>query len=245
MKRTALALIAVAGLVAMPAWAQDSGLNKAQETVKKIEKKAGDAVESAKKAMEGQPPEMDESMKAWMEASAPGKHHKYLEQMVGEWDAEVIMMMPGGHAEKSAGVMVNEMEFEGRFLRSTYKGSMMGMKFRGLSLWGYNNIDQRYEAIWIDSMSTGLYTNRGSVDEAGKVFTMSGELTDPASRKTYKQREVLTIVSPDKHTMEFFGTPDGADDRMMIITYTRKAATKGDAKPDSAVKKGDAGDKAR
>ncbi|MBM4108518.1 MAG: DUF1579 domain-containing protein [Phycisphaerae bacterium] len=241
MKRTVFALVAAAGLIAMPAWAQDSGPTKVQDTTKKIEKKAGDIVDGAKKALEGQP-EMDDSMKALMEASMPGKHHKFLEQLVGEWDAEVVMTMPGGHAQKSTGSMSSAMEFEGRFLRSKYSGSMMDMPFKGLSLWGYNNIDQRYEAIWIDSMSTGLYTNRGSVDDAGKVFTMHGEHTDAATRKTVKQREVITIVSPDKHTMEFFGTPEGTDDRVMIITYTRKL--KSDAKPDS-VKKTDAGDSKR
>lgn len=221
MKRSAFAVLLAAGMVAMPIWAQtDSTSAHNQEPAKKAEPRPA---ANADKAAQGQPPEMDAGMQAWLEASTPGKHHQLLEQFVGEWDAEVVMMMPGGHAEKSTGFMTSALEFDGRYLRSRFKGSMFGMPFKGESLWGYNNIDGRYESAWIDSLGTGIYVSRGSVDETGKVFTFQGEHTDVVTRRTVRQREVITVLSPDRYTMEFFGTPEGTDERIMIITYTRRA----------------------
>jgi hypothetical protein len=163
-------------------------------------------------------------MKAWLDSSTPGKFHKFLEQLAGEWDAEIVLNTPDGYTQKSTGTMSSTMIFDGRFLQSTFSGDVMGSTMRGISLWGYNNVDQRYEAAWIDSLSTGVYTSRGSVNDSGTVFTMRGEHTDPVTRRTVRQREVTTLISPDKYTMEFFGTPAGTDDRVMIITFTRKPA---------------------
>lgn len=163
-------------------------------------------------------------MEAFMKMNQPGEHHAHLKQFVGTFDADTEMMMvPGAPAQKSKGVQKSEMVLDGRYLQGDYTGEMMGMKFQGMSLMGYDNQKKKYFSAWADTMSTGLMTFDGTCDKAGKVFTFTGEYEDLMTRRKTKARHVTTVVSPDKHTFEWFDTlEDGKEHRVMAITYTRR-----------------------
>ena len=160
---------------------------------------------------------------AFMKANQPGEHHAHLKPFVGTFDVEMeVVAAPGAPPDKSKGRQTAQMILDGRYLQSTYSGDMMGMKFTGLSLMGYDLQKKKYFNAWADSMSTALLVFEGSCDPAGKVFTFTGEYDDPMTKRKSKVRHVTTVVTPDKHTFEWFEVGEGGKEhRMMLATYTR------------------------
>lgn len=154
---------------------------------------------------------------------APGEAHARLEPFVGTFQGEVKIWMGPGEPMVSTGTMVTAFDLGGRFLYHTYKGDAADgpfPNFEGRGFWGYNTITNKYEGFWIDSASTVMQTETGDVDEAGKVWTMVGELPHPQSG-SMKKRSVITIKDNDHYSMEmYFETPEG-ECKAMEIAYTR------------------------
>ena len=171
-------------------------------------------------------------------ANEPGAAHKALEAFEGEWTCELKTFAPDGTSSVDKGTMTNKMVFGGRFLQEEYDGRMGGKFFRGGGLWGYNNATKKYETAWADSSSTGLSCMTGTVDAAGKVFTFTGETVDPASGKTVKQREVVTVVDKTTHRYDVFESHDGKESKVMEVTCTKAKAEKAPAPAKPADKKG-------
>lgn len=172
----------------------------------------------------GQPSEQ-EMMEMWMKAASPAEAHKVLNAFEGTWKAVISSWMaPGAPPSMSEGTMTNRWVLGGRWLRQEYSGTFMEMPFDGLGYFGHDNIKQQYVGTWMDTMGTGMMVSSGSYDAGAKAFAMTGSFTDPTGAEK-KTREVIKIVSNDKHTMEMFGPgPDGKEYKMMEIVYTRAAA---------------------
>ena len=127
----------------------------------------------------------------------------------------------------ASGEMTNEWVLGGRFLEGRFKGEVMGQEFDGLSYWGYDRYAGVYNGAWRDSMSTMTYTNKGTVDPTGKVFTMHGAMPDPAEGgRMVISTEVTRIIDNNKHVMEFYKElADGTIMKVMEMTFTRKKAS--------------------
>lgn len=196
--------------------AAKQGWQQAQDAAKDGQKKAADMMQGAGGI---DPKQMEEMMKSRM----PGEHHKTLLQYVGDWDVKAkIWMAPGAPPEESTGTATTKSEFGGRFVFMTYKSEMMGQPFEGRLILGYNNNAKQNEAVWVDSMSTGVWYSTGNASSDGKVFTFTGTYVEPDGEKK-TTREVATFKSPDLYVSEFFETgKDGKENKMMEITYTRK-----------------------
>ncbi len=99
----------------------------------------------------------------------------------------------------------------------------MGKPFNGMSLTGYDNMKQKYIAVWVDDMSTGMVMTEGSAENNGKAITFMGKMNCPATgEKDMPIRHVLRIVSPNKHVFEMYDASKGTEAKTMEITYTRK-----------------------
>ena len=110
----------------------------------------------------------------------------------------------------------------GRWLKGEYSGQMMGKRFKGMQLLGYDNQTKKYISAWIDDMSSSLQMAEGQADASGKVITVVGECVDPMTNQKKTSRMVMTVVSNDRHTVEMFGPGmDGKEMKMMSIEYTR------------------------
>lgn len=153
--------------------------------------------------------------------------HKKFEGFVGRFAAEVKLWMGPGEPMVSTGVMENTLDLGGRFLKQVYTGDPGDgpfPDFAGRGFWGYNTVTKKYEGFWIDTASTSIQTESGSVDASGKVWTMVGETTNPQTGEAMKKRSVITLVDTDHHRMEmYFGTPDGGEGKGMEINYTRQS----------------------
>lgn len=180
-----------------------------------------------------QPPagemKMDPQMLAQMEQckkdGMPGEAHKRMAETAGTWDAACqFWMAPNTPPMPTQGKMVSKPEFGGRFIVGEFSSSFGGEPFTGRATWGYNNVEKRYESTWIDSEGSGISFMTGNVSADGKTFTSTGEssFNKPGGSKVKSQvREVVRIISPDKHVMEMFRNDGSGEWKVMEITYTR------------------------
>jgi hypothetical protein len=129
-----------------------------------------------------------------------------------------------GEPTVTTGTMDNEMEFGGRVLEGTYKGEMMGSKFNGLSLMGYDNRKKEYWSVWTDDMSTSAMMMTGTATADGKTITMKGMMEGPDGKPT---EHVMTtkIVDPDTHVFTMAANMGGQMTPMMEITYNRSGSS--------------------
>ncbi len=163
-------------------------------------------------------------MDAMTKAGTPGDAHTRLEQFAGTWKAKVKLWMdPGSPPSVSSGTMKSTWVLGKRFLRQDYTGEGMGAgPFEGSGYFGYNNVTGRYEGFWIDIMSTGMSTEIGDCDKAGKVWTMVGKSEYPVRGNVMTKRSVITVLDQNRHTLQmFFAGPDGKESKAMEIEYTR------------------------
>ncbi|MBX3358279.1 MAG: DUF1579 family protein [Phycisphaeraceae bacterium] len=157
------------------------------------------------------------------EAGLPGEMQKKFEVLAGEWDASVKFNIPGTNAPvESSGRMTNVMEMDGRYLRTTYRGKTGSQVFEGSGIWAYNNLEKKYESVWIDSESTGILWLSGTVSEDGRTFTLTGEAIDPATRQKTRHKWIVTSISDDAYTMGFYSARgEEQETKTMSISFTR------------------------
>jgi len=190
--------------------------------------KATDDNTSDTKAKDAGTPDMAEMMKKMEALAAPGPEHQKLASLAGEWETEAKCYMagPGSPPTVTKGVNKAKMILGGRFLQEEFEGDMMGKKFHGIGLLGYDKFNQKYIDTWIDDMGTGIFVTEGNFDASGKVLTLNGKMDDPMTGEKGKEMKLVTrIVSPDKHIFEMHDVSLGEKSKTMEITYTRKSGT--------------------
>lgn len=177
-------------------------------------------VSAQDKAAEMSPEEM---MKMYEKAAQPCPQHAMLAQRAGKWDCTVRSWHdPQGEPEVSEGTETAELIFDGRYIVSRFKGSMMGRPYEGMGTMGYDNGKKKFVGTWFDSMSTGIMAYEGDYDSGSKQMVMHGSYVDPLSGKETTTRMVTRMVSDDQTVFEMFGPgPTGNEVKWMEITYNR------------------------
>ena len=167
---------------------------------------------------------VDPMMAKMMEAAAPGEFHKHLQPLIGKWNTTTkYWFTQEAPPEESTGSVDRKWILGGRFVSEDYRGTAMGQPFSGFGLMGYDNIQKKYDTVWIDTMGTGVFTQSGSCDDSGKNFTFSGKNLNPMTGQKEWGKTTLKIINNDKHVLKMFekGT-DGKDFLKLEIVATRK-----------------------
>ena len=155
----------------------------------------------------------------------PQKEHEWLKQLAGEWELDLNMTEPGKDPMKAKGS--ESTRLLGAFWSiADVKASMMDMPFGGHMTLGYSTEKKKYVATWIDSMGDYLWTYEGTLDPNGKTLTL--ETTGPCplqGGKMTRFKEVIEIKDKDHRTFTSHVDFDGKFVQMLVINYTRKAAT--------------------
>ena len=167
----------------------------------------------------------DDPMAAMAEMAAPTADHERLKAFLGTFKGEVKIWMGPGDPVVSTGTMINTLALGGRFVHQDYKGDPNPgptpfPSFEGQGFWGFNKNTQRYEGFWIDTASTIMQNETGTVDDSGRVWTMTGEIIGPDGEVSTK-RSVISLVDDDHHQMEMFFSKGDQEFRGMEIHYTR------------------------
>jgi len=165
------------------------------------------------------------AMQKMYEVGTPGPQHAMLAKSNGTWNAEMTMWMADGAPPMvTKAVATNKMIFGDRYQQSTFKGDFGDMPFEGVSTTGYDNAEKMYFSTWMDNMSTGMMTMKGTWDDATKSMTLKGKMICPANGIECEMREVFKIVDDNTQIMEMYG-PDmktGKEYKNMEIKFTRK-----------------------
>ena len=126
-------------------------------------------------------------MKQMMELSKLNENHKFLTSLDGKWNYTVKMWMNGDPTSKpdvSHGSATRQSIMGGRYVVMDVKGNMdmpgpdgklQTMEFKGRGTEGYDNVQKKFVATWIDNMGTSIMMMNGTYDEASKTFTYTGE----------------------------------------------------------------------
>jgi len=165
--------------------------------------------------------QQEDMMKKWQEYMTPGEVHQGFAKMAGDWKATVKMFGPSGEEMSSEATANLEMILGGRFMKSSFKGTAMGMPFEGMGLDGYNNITKEYWSTWVDNTGTGIMLMIGKWDEATKSVIYVGSATDPMTGKEQPTKSIFKMID-DNHTVStMFNIINGQDVKMMEIAYSR------------------------
>jgi len=176
------------------------------------------------------------TMQQWAKYTQPGEHHARLRPLVGRWNMTVRAMMAPGQPVSTAapeqpvledtGTAEYEWILGGRYVLQKIRGNPEAAgeaPYEGMGLIGYDNVKQKYVAMWVDNMMTAIFTCAGTCDASGKVITLIGEDTDPMTRKPTKVRSVLRIVDENKWVSETYCQgPDGKEFKALEMIYARK-----------------------
>ncbi len=171
--------------------------------------------------------EYDEAavMAAYEKAATPAAPHTRLAEMAGEWQLEIkFWMQPGGEPMVSTATSTRKMIMGGRYLADHVEGTTMGQPFTGMGLTGYNNVEERFEATWVDNMGTAIFTSHGEWNEEKHALVMYGSYADPATGKKKKVKTISRIEGPDKEIFEWYEKSEGEEETLktMEIVSIRK-----------------------
>lgn len=185
-----------------------------------------------KKGQEADQPQMTAEQEAWIKAGAPGPNHEYLNYMVGKWQCSLKIWQPGtSEPMVSTGSCENKWIFAKRYVITEYKGDFMGEPFSGAGVTGYDNINKRFFASWLDSMSTGMITDFGSYDASSKTFTYTGQYKKPTGEQL-KTKTVIKVVAADRFVWTMYQGENASDmAKHMEIVYERDNGTAAADKP--------------
>lgn len=129
----------------------------------------------------------------------PDKAHEWLQQMVGEWEAEMeATMVPGQPPMKCKGTVTTR-SLGGFWIVSEVRTAFVGEPMTGIQAIGYDAKTKKYVGTWVDSASSILWKYEGTVDESGKILTLEADGPNfMAEGKTARFRDVYEIVSKDE-----------------------------------------------
>ena len=169
--------------------------------------------------------DMQQIMEIYRKAGTPGDPHKLLAKLEGSWTTRTRgWMEPDKPPFESSGVCEQRMILGGRYLRQEYTGEMTGTPFTGINILGYNNHTKKYESVWVDTMSTGVFYFEGTASRDGRTITQECRFDDPV-RGPSVWRTVTRIKDDNIIDFEMFLTPRGKkEEKMMEMTISRKEA---------------------
>jgi len=166
--------------------------------------------------------DQQKAMEAYMKAAAVTENHQFLTKYAGDWDVAVTYWMaPGEPPTKSTATFKGEMMLGGRYLMMTFKGFMLGQPFEGIQLVGFDNLEQKYNTLWIDNTSTSFFITKGTRD--GKVLSETGSWPDPVTDTDVPVKARTTWISDDEYLYEqWMVRPDGSEHKGMELRSKRK-----------------------
>ncbi len=195
-----------------------------------MDKKLSQDAEMREEAMMDEEMDPQKMMEMWQEMIALGPEHEKLAKDVGEFDyVNTFWMSPGAEPMKSTGKVVVEPLMDGRYFLETHEGSMMGNKFTGMGISGYDKVEGQYFSTWMDNQGTGVMKFTGNYNEKGQLVS-EANVINPMTGQAETHRVVVTPGGHEGWTMDYYlvsieqaadGTAKENNFRMMNIEYTR------------------------
>jgi hypothetical protein len=152
------------------------------------------------------------------QSSEPAKGHEWLQQLVGEWDAQFRML---GQPEVSGTDSVRALG--NHWVVAETMTTMMGAPFSGRLSLGYDPLKGHFNATWVDSMGGHLWVYKGTLNEDRDALTLETEgpsMEGPG--KTARYKEVIRITGEDSRTFtSSIETDEGTWMEILTAEYRR------------------------
>jgi hypothetical protein len=152
-----------------------------------------------------------------MASQAPPPEVKVLEEDAGLWRA-FVEVRPGPDAPIQTSEGTLSCRMCGTWLVSDFKNETSGFEGHGIS--GWDQIEKRYVATWVDPMRRGLVVMHGEWDPHARTMTFVGEMSRPDGSRL-RWREVTEKSAPNVRIFRsFVPTPPG-ELEVMTVRYER------------------------
>ncbi len=160
-----------------------------------------------------------------MPPATPSAEHSLLQQFVGTFDTVSEFAIPGAPEPfRVTGRETCRLDMGGFWIVFDLESGEPPLNFRGHGIMGYDTLKQKFVGVWVDPSAAALQLSEGSVDAAGKVFTMLGTMPDYfGNGKEIVTRQISRIVDADTKEFEVWRDAAGAaSQRVAFIRYTRR-----------------------
>lgn len=114
------------------------------------------------------------SLSSGQEFPKPGPEHEKLRELVGDWDAVMIM-----GDQKSKATVTYKSICGGMWVESDFHGMLGDLPLHGHGLDGYDLKRKKYVGVWVDSFESAPLHFEGDIDPKSKLLVMTGESLGP------------------------------------------------------------------
>ena len=154
----------------------------------------------------------------------PTDQHKWLHQLVGDWDVTIEAMGEAGGEGQKMESSESVRKLGELWVIGEGKATFGGTEFRSMITLGFDPAEKAFVGSWIDTVQTHMWTYRGKLDEQKKVLTLEAKgpsFTNPGTMADY--RDVIEMKSPDHRTLtSSVRGEDGEWVTFMRADYRRK-----------------------
>lgn len=161
------------------------------------------------------------------EAPAPPPRpegYEWLRGLVGQWEAEVEVVSQPGQPPLKVTSTESIRPIGGRWILSEGETTSAAMPFARALILGYDAAKEKYVGTWVDTNSTHIGVYEGTLDAAGAVLTLEGELPHPHDGvRKVKVREAIALKGPGhKVVTTALQGDDGAWFTLVTVEARRK-----------------------
>jgi hypothetical protein len=122
------------------------------------------------------------------------------------------------------GTSENRWVMGGRFLVCEASAEVSGEKVETMTVLGFDQRQQRYFALALDSIASYYIPSTGTYEAATRSFVLSGKERDEITGVASSYRLVLRIESPDRYAVDVFLDAHTGPLRVVSFAFVRKGA---------------------
>ncbi len=175
-----------------------------------------------------QDPKVSQEMQKMMETARrytqPGPHHAHLKRFLGKWKTETRIFMGGNASPAEPGTAEFDWLMDGRWVKGSGTGTMMGMPAQTFVVIGYDNFKMSYVVTTVSSMDTAMLRSEGDLTQDGKTLLTYGTLDEYLTGEHDKMvKYVWRFVGPDEFVLEVHDLPIGETGTKVVEVRYRRA----------------------